>query len=165
MSKIVTQFEDIKCDQIRCRGDVIHSKHGTFAFISTPAATTIVTAGVYYPIAGIYTNDPLEGFIVNGDAIEYRGQLTRDFKVDWHASLSVLPTGATVKVGIKKDGVLVDSSVMQTYAATLILQMSGCTVIELSQGNNVQLVVTSDADGDAVTFHNYTTSIDPFFAY
>ena len=43
-------------------------KIGAYAYVSTPAATTVAAAGTYYPILGTFTNTHLEQFSLAGTA-------------------------------------------------------------------------------------------------
>ncbi len=134
-----------------------------FAYLTGAAGTTCTTAGTWYPISGTFGNDPMDNFTgVATPAIRYDGLETQYFEIDWHGSFTVAPTGATVDIGIKKNGTIIDSSVMESYAAAILLQASGTVVVELATNDEIQLVVKSDANGDVVNFTHYTTSIRRF---
>lgn len=141
-------------------------KTGVFASLDAPANTTVITAGTYYPIAGNFTNSPIQNFTaVATPAIRYDGTLTQYFEIDWHASLSGDANNITVNVGIKIDGVLDTRSVMPQFLKNLgqTYTLSGTVVVELAQNSTVQLVLTSDTNGDIITVENFTTSITEFF--
>jgi len=139
-------------------------KRGVFAALESSANTTIVSAGTYYPINGTFSNSPMESFdFVSGPAIRYTNTYAFYAEIDWHATIVVVPGNANVIVGIKKNGVLIPSSRMGTFAAAILIQMSGTVVVQLQHHDTIQLVVTSDADGDVVTFHSFTTTIRNFF--
>jgi len=97
-------------------------------------------------------------------AIRYDGTLTQWFEIDWHASLSCNSNGRTVSVGIKKNGTIVPSP-MSTFLKTAneIYALSGTCITELNLNDKIQLVVTSDYNGDIINFLNYTTTIAEFF--
>ena len=142
------------------------TKRGVFATITSEAETTVTTAGTYYPIAGTFSNNPMEEFQLTADpAVQYTGGATIFFEIDWHATVFADDSGRTVHFGIKKNGTLVDSSVMGTFLKTFdeAQALSGTCVIELSTDDKIQLVLTSDADGDKITAKHYTTTIQPFF--
>jgi hypothetical protein len=141
---------------------------GVYAFLLAQADTTITTATTYYPILGTFTNSPIEGFgaaTVHVPGIKYTGTETRYFKIDWFASLSADANSTTVKLGIKMNGVLVGGSVMQQLCKTAgeLYNIAGTCVVELETDDEIQLVITSDDDGDVITFVNYTTAINHFF--
>lgn len=141
-------------------------KCGVFAYLTADAATTITTAGTYYPIAGTFTNDPLEDFVTVADpAIQYKGTKTQYFEIDWHATVAADQNSTTIVCGIKKNGTLLTSSRMGTLCKTAneMYNISGTVVVELTTDDKIQLVVTSDGNGDILTFHFYTTTIREFF--
>jgi len=155
-------------ETIEATGYITGKKSGVSAYVSVPAATTVVTAGTYYPIAGTFVNDPIQDFTTVADpAIKYTGTKTQYFKIHWQASAKCNQTGRTIKVGFKLNGAAspVASSIMSTYlkAANEIQAFSGNAVIELSTDDKIQLVVTSSVNGDQVTFDNFTTTIEEFF--
>ena len=142
--------------------------NGVFASLSASANTTVTTADTYYPIAGTFTNSPMENFAagtVHTPSIKYIGTETKYFEIDWHATASPDSTGMTVHFGIKKNGTLIDSSVMGTFLKSggEAQALSGTSVVELSTNDEIQLVLTADGDGDIVTVPHYTTTMRPFF--
>lgn len=144
---------------------------GVFAALSAPDDTTVTTAGTYYPIEGTFTNTPIEKFSVQteayGPVIQYDGIDTLYFEIDAHASVKGNTNGITVKAAIKKNNVLVTESITTQYLKTTpeIYTMSGTSVVELSTGDNIQMVVTSDSDADVITFENITATIRPFYLH
>jgi len=58
---------------------------------------------------------------------------------------------------------------LKTLKRALALQagepysFSGTCVVELATDDEIQLVVTSDGNGDVITFDNFTTTINEFF--
>jgi len=133
-----------------------------FAYLSAAADTTVTTAGTYYKVEGTFVNSPIRGFGAAGDEIEYQGDAPAYFEIDWHASFNVAPANASVHFGVKKNGTIDESSLMETYAAAVKLQASGTTIIHLEKGDTIQLVATSDADADVITIFHFTTSIRVF---
>lgn len=143
-----------------------HIKRGVFAALTESAATTITTANTYYPISGTFSNSPIELFeLVADPAIQYNGDEPVYFEIDAHASFSVDSNSATVKAAIKKNGELVTESIMSAFAKTAneLFTFSGTSVVELENGDKIQLVCTSDGDGDVITFENITATIRNFF--
>lgn len=143
-------------------------KVGVYAYLTEPTGTTITTAGTFYPIGGSFTNAPVEGFgvaITYTPGIKYTETLTQFFEIDWHTSVSASVNTTTVTLAISKNGTLIPGSDMlhlcknsdQTY------NLSGTCVVELAEGDEIQLIVTSNGDGDVLTIHKYTTTINEFF--
>jgi len=151
-------------------GFVTGKKIGVFASIAPESGTvtTITVAGTYYPIEGTFTNSPVEGFsggTVYAPSIKYDGALTQYFEIDWHATVISDSNGATIHVGIKKNGTLLTASIMGTYMkfAGEVQTLSGTTVVELSTDDEIQLVTTSDGNGDETEFDHFTTTMTEFF--
>jgi len=159
---------------LRTAGDMINDNfnelydfisHGLFAYLTAPASTTITTGGTYYPIGGIFANDPASGFsFVATPAIKYDGLEPHYFEVHAHATLQCQNPNKTVICGIKKNGNLVTSSLMSQFLKTAEepTVIGGVIVLELNTDDEVQLVVTSTSNGDIITFNNLTASIKPF---
>lgn len=150
-------------------GDIIQeltTESGVFAAMSGSASTTIVTSGSYYPIQGTFTNVPMVNFsFVSTPAIRYDGKNSPYFRIAWSATMTADANGTTVYCAVKKSGSLVTPSIMGQYIKTSgeWYNLVGISVVELTQNDEIQLVVTSDGDGDKITFLYYTTSISPFF--
>lgn len=155
-------------ESITGSGYITGKKSGIFAYLIAPTNTTIVVAGTYYPILGTFTNDPFQDFAagtVYTPSIKYSGSLTQYFEIDWHATLKANNAATTVTFGIKKNGVLVASSIMSALCKTAGEEypLSGTCVIELETDDEIQLVVSSDGAGDIITVEHYTTTISEFF--
>lgn len=143
-------------------------KCGVSAYLDTPAATTIITAGTYYPIAGTFTNSPIEQFTsgtVYAPSIKYTGSYTQYFEIDWHATVTANNASTTVSIGVKKNGTLVAGSVMSNMLKTAAesYSYSGTCVVGLATNDEIQLVITTDGSGDIITTNNFTTTISEFF--
>ena len=144
---------------------VTGKKCGVFAHLPTPANTTVTTADTYYPIQGNFTNSPMEDFSLATDKLQYDGTKTQYFEIDWHATVAADDASTQINIGIKVNGTLCDSSVMGTYLknAGQFYAISGTSVCELSTGDTVQLVLTTDGDGDVITVQHFTTTLSEFF--
>jgi hypothetical protein len=151
---------------IKASGYINGLKSGVFAFLPIPTNTTITTAGTYYPIAGTFNNPVIENFTVLATpAIRYDGTLTQYFKIDWHSTILVDNASTIITIGIYKNGSLVTGSNMSHFCknANELYSHSGTSVISLATNNTIQLVITSDGDGDVLTVNNFTTTINEFF--
>lgn len=168
---IGTTANDGTGSSLRVAGDMINDNFtelydilsiGLFAALS--AAESTDTTNDWTPILGTFTNDPNVGFSFVADpAIQYDGTKTLYFKIDCHASLSCQDNNSTVYGAIKKNGQIVNESIMSLFAktATELYTFSGTCVIELEEGDKIQLVVRSEGD-TRVTFENITAAIKPF---
>lgn len=140
-------------------------KSGVFAYLTTASDTNITVVDTWYPIQGVFDNEVSKNFTATDTpAIIYNGLKDKYFEIDWHTSVSASDAGVTVHCAIKKNGVEVTSSMMGTYFKNIneAYAFSGTTVVELSEGDTIQLVVKSDTATTA-TFNHYTTTIRPFF--
>lgn len=159
---------DFSTGDINIPGYISGKKAGVFAYLTEAANTTITTAGTYYPIAGTFTNAPIEDFgaaTTYTPGIKYLGTKTQYFEIDWHAAGYGDAAGQTIRMGIKKNGVLCTGSVMGTFLKFLNEEqaLSGTCVIELATNDEIQLVITSDSNGDVITLEHFTTTITEFF--
>lgn len=151
---------------ITASGYITGKKSGVFAFLTGSAITTITTSGSYYAIEGIFDNDPVGEFtFVATPAVKYIGIPTEYFKIDWHTTFSSDHTSCRAILGIKKNGEIIPASLMSAYLKTSTepISLGGVLVVELAAGDEIQLVATSDNNGDKLTFLNYTTSMNRFF--
>lgn len=151
------------------RTSINRRKGGTvFASKVASTVTTITTAGTYEAIDGAFNNKFTERFQTVADpAIQCLCPIKKKYEVDWHATCSADDNGRTVSFGIKTgNGVLTldTDSVMSTFLKTANESetLSGTTVVELGYGDKVQLVVTSNADGDNISVIDFTTTIREF---
>ncbi|MCP4536256.1 MAG: hypothetical protein GY832_03845 [Chloroflexi bacterium] len=140
---------------------------GVFASLEGEADTTIETAGVYYPINGIFINSPVASFaIVDDPGIQFTDGAPRWFEIDWHATVKVAQRDTLLHIGLKHNGLVQVKSEM-CVSIKLIdhnVTLSGTCAVYLADGDVIQLVVTSESDGDVVTFVHFTTTIRELFS-
>lgn len=146
-------------------GYITGKKSGVFAYLPFEADTTCTLADTWYPIAGTFTNNPMEDFSLGSSYIVYDGTKTQYFEIDAHATVSSNTNGTKAHFGIKINGVLLSGSVMGLYAKTSDepYPVSGTSVVELSTSDTVQFVVKSSASGSVITFIHLTATIAEFF--
>ena len=143
-------------------------KQGVFASKDTSTATIVTTGDTFVPIAGAFTNSPIECFHFDTDHLVYDGANGTEFEIDWHTSFSSQDAGRTVHFGVAINGetlVITSPSVMGQFAknAGQIYVLSGTNVVTLNTGATIQLMVTSDTDADQVTVEHFTTTLAKFF--
>lgn len=142
------------------------SDPSVWAYISVPAATTIVAAGTLYPIQGTFVNSVnlFSAATALPPGIKYDGTATRNFVVDLHAEVKADRPNSLVTVAVRKNGVLVAGSSITTQCrvAGSPYALSSLSKLSLATGDEVQLVTTTDGAGDEVTFSNIQTVIRPF---
>jgi hypothetical protein len=147
---------------------IVGKKSGVFAYLEIPSVTNISVADTWTPVLGAFINNPIEDFntdtsIVN-PGIKYIGSLTQYFEIDFHISCSHISNGSTVSICINKNGITLNGCTMSTYLKTSgePQAFSGTSVIELSQNDEIQIVIKASKTGD-VTINNFVTSISEFF--
>ncbi len=144
--------------------DAIMPPAGVFAYLSTPTTTTTTLADTWYPMAGAFVNDPMIGFVFDTDHIKYTGTVTRHFEVDGHVVTIGDGNGIIVHFGVFINGVIHAPSVMGTYMKNLSqpYATSGTSVPELSENDEIQLVIMSNSAGAVITIEHLTTTMRPF---
>ena len=160
-----TQDVDLGTMNFETTGYVSGKKSGCFAYLTADAITTITTASTYYAIGGTFNNDVAENFTaVATPALRYDGTVAQYFHIQYHASFKC-NAGATVLIGIKKNGVLEAGSVMGQYTknAGELYHLSGTCVVSLEEDDEIQLVCTSSTNGDQVNMYYFTTTISEFY--
>lgn len=147
----------------------IGGKFGVFAYLTAQADTTITTAETWYPIEGTFSNSPFENFVaatVNPPGIKYNHNITQYFIVAGQLTFSSSAlTSPTVTVTLKKNGSIVPACEMSLYTknANQKYSLAGSYVLELEEGDEIQMVMTSDTDGNVVTVYQFLLSIMRFF--
>jgi hypothetical protein len=149
-------------------GYITGKKVGIFAYLAAATPTTVTIAGTFYPLLGTFTKVEQEDFTdattyVPGD--QYSGTLTQAFEHDWHATVSVDTASATVAMTSARDGVASTGAAMETLCKTAgeKYHLTGTCVCELATGEEKQLMITSDGDGDTVTVHRLTYTVTEFY--
>lgn len=167
-STITPSFAPMDASQnVTVAGFITGKKCGAFASLLTHGVDTSITNnGVYVPIEGSFSNNPMHEFSLQVDpAIQYDGTLTQYFEIDWYATVAANINSTTLHFGVKKNGVLIDSSVMGIFCKTSgeMYFTAGTCVVSLATNDKIQLVVTSDKNSTLATVYHYTTTIKEFF--
>jgi hypothetical protein len=160
------QWRDTDANEVKTSVNALYQilQYGVFAHLTEAAGTVVATPETYIPIEGIFENVPSTGFeFVETPGIEYTGSQTLYFEIDAHATVKSNQANTTIRGAIRKNGVLVTASVMSLFAKTAgeSSNFSGTSVIQLEEGDEVQLVVTADKAA-TITFDNITATIRPF---
>jgi hypothetical protein len=149
-------------------GFVTGSKLGVYAFLSAATNTTVATANSFTPILGTFTNNPLEGFVLDSGKLVYKGKSGMTFEIDWHASFSAVNANQTVHFGININSETLTTTgngVVGTFAknAGQAYAVSGTRVVTLNHNDTVQLQLTSDTNADVVNVKHFTTTMAKFY--
>ena len=153
---------------ITATGYIDSKKAGVFASLNAAANTTVTTAGTFQQLLGTFTNNPIEGFVLDTDKLKATITKPGWFKVSWSSSVKCNAAGTTVHVGVAlNDEVLVTDgpSSMGTflkYAAEAIA-LPGEDVMYIDTDDTVQIQCTSDGTGDILTFNHFQVTISPLF--
>lgn len=138
--------------------------YGLYAYLVAPTKTVIALANTYYPISGSFTNVPAVGFELTATpGIKFTGTKTAYFEATFYASFKSDTNNTTVKIGLKKNGVIETSSEIYAFCKTMneLYTVSGNVVCSLETDDELQIVVSTDTAGD-ITFQNITTKISNF---
>jgi hypothetical protein len=160
------QWRDADANEVKTSVNALYQilPYGVFAYLTEAANSIVATPETYIPIVGIFENDPANGFIgVETPGIEYTGTQTLYCEIDAHATVKSNQANTTIRGAIRKNGVLVAASIMSVFAKTSgeTSNFSGTSVIQLEEGDEIQLVVTADKAA-TVTYDNITATIRPF---
>lgn len=151
---------------IIANGYITGKRCGVFAYLSTPSTTDITNVGEWYPISGSFTNATICDFeLVATPVIKYVGTKTQHFIIAGQGSGSSNKASATVSIGTKVNGVIQAPGIMTTFLKSIneLYTLSASLVVELSRGDEIQLVTASDILNSVLTFHTLTVSIREFF--
>ncbi|MHA2246913.1 MAG: hypothetical protein ACXADY_18355 [Candidatus Hodarchaeales archaeon] len=137
-----------------------------FAYLSTGTATPVASGGWFYPVLGPFVNNPVNGFSLAVDKIQYDGAGPKEFEILWSTALYSDNGNRTLHVGISiNDETLVTTSpsVMGSYMKSgEPVVITGVYVIALSPNDTIQLQASSSIDSDTLQVEHFTTSIKRF---
>ncbi len=140
------------------------ARRGVFAYLNVPNITECIVKDTYYPIAGNFTNDPVGGFKIYEDSIQYIGDRMCYFSIVWFATVQSSNSNNTLLFAIKHNGEVLSKSIMGDFLMRKDSEStSGTVVIPLYAKDMIQLVVSYAKKKTDLTFHYFTTSIRPFF--
>lgn len=159
----------ISHDSINADSYITGKKVGVAAYLDGKSMTAAQGDDTYTFVRGKFINAPLQGFIAtrNRDdqpCIEYDEPIPQYFKIDAHASFNVSKNNTTITFAIRHNDTVLDQSRMsllckyndETYC------LSGTAVVQLNEGDQIQIVVNADSKCDISVF-NLTTTINEFF--
>ena len=139
---------------------------GVAAHLTTASDTIVALEDVdtFLPISGAFTNSPMVGFdVTETPSLQYKMPTSFYFEIDLHSSFSSGLANTTVNIGIKKNGVTVDQSIIKGFLKNIgqAYNLSLTAVVQLEQDDEIQLVVSADS-ACTLTFYNVNTTIRPF---
>lgn len=156
-------------DSINADKYITGKKVGVAAYLVEPSMTAAEGGDKYTYVSGRFINVPMDGFIetANSDrqpCIEYVEPLPQWFKIDAHASFNVSENDTTVGFTIRHNDTVLDQ-----YRMSLLCKyhdeqycLSGTAVVQLNEGDQIQIVVNADNICDIIVY-NLTTTINEFF--
>jgi hypothetical protein len=147
-------------------GSVTGRKVGAFVY-ADGNTTTISTINTWTVTAGTKTIPIIEDFsaaTTYTPGIKYDGALTQAFEISWHISYEFNKSATNVHFGVYKNGALISGSAMQQFGLNINqpYALSGTCVVELSTGDEIQLVTQADKTGTLTILHE-TSTIKEFF--
>ena len=143
----------------------INEKVGLMSFLSTPSNTTCTTSGAWYPVAGVFSNKVMSGFVQTGIVYTCTSAITNWYKIDWAATLATDSASTTVHIGILKAGDVDYCCIQATLCKTATEEyvISGSTSFKLTSGDEINLEVSTDGDEDVLTFEHATMVVSKLF--
>ena len=137
---------------------------GVFAYLPNPTNTTTTLAGTYYPITGPFTNPILEQFTVGVNYIEFSNHETVYVKIIYSGTFESDTNNTTITAGIKLNGTLITGSegAFKLKAIGDSGGVSATVAVEITSGDQIQLVIKSDQAGAVITCDTFTTSLNRF---
>lgn len=150
---------------------------GVAAYVSATAPTTCTTLNQWYPLAGTFSNSPVENFTLQAGpppSIRYDGKATTQFIITYDGSTSGNSNGIQYELGVAKNastpaviaGEVISNSINRDRLITSGIEqpISGTGVISLETNDDVTIVIRStNGSGDILTAEKLTTTIKPFF--
>ena len=124
-----------------------------FAYVATPGATSVVTGGTYYLVAGTFAAGTLEQFTHSGGRLTYTGNGGgRLFSVDVSVSMTS-SNNLITHWRVAKNGTTIASSEQMRKVATGtdVGNSSIHAEVELVENDYIEMFCTSDVGQDAVS--------------
>lgn len=127
------------------------------AWFSTPAATTIGTAGVYVKAAGTTTLETTPAAVQftmpSSNRLTYSGTETRKVKVTFTFSATTAGTNDLLGFALAKNGTVADKTIIQRYVSTGTDEGAGAIhgLFELDEDDYIEVFVTNVDATDTVT--------------
>lgn len=127
-----------------------------FGVLDEPTATTITTADQYYPVAGTF-NNTLLGWDYTPGCYVYDRNKPRSVFVAWSTALTADKSLTIVHIALRINGVVRETSRMGTKCQIVddVYGITGMDYISLNQGDDVEMVITADGDGDVITVNHF----------
>ena len=139
-------------------------KQGVYAYISASAATSC-TANDWIRLAGTFTNEVLENFVIAGTppSVTYRGSETH-FKVDVFGTFESTINSTVLDVGLFVNGVLQVNSVMtqELNSNNDVYTIALTDVLSLGFEDYIEIKIRADRDASVIA-NTLTTSLMCFW--
>jgi hypothetical protein len=135
------------------------------AWFSTPAATTIGTAGVYVKAAGTTTLETTPAAVQftmpSDNRLTYTGTETRKFRVTATCSVTSASDAQLLGFALAENGAVADKTTIQRHFVTganeAAMTLHG--LFELAENDYIELFVTNETDTNAVTVERGDLSV------
>lgn len=130
----------------------IYSVTSVYAYITTPVATTTTVAGTYYKLEGTFNNSVIEGFAIETDILTYKGD-PGNFIIMYAGTFSSNTVQTVVTLGLFKNGTLVTGTGRDVLIKLTddLPEIAAFTVVNLQEGDTLQLRIKSDQAGAQIT--------------
>jgi len=132
-------------------------------YVSTPAATTITSAGTFYVLAGTTTEIDITLFThTSPGRLVYTGTVARDFFVTAMFSFTSSANNILAKARIAKNGTTIAGSEQQFFKTTGSDTKTLATqyIVSLATNDYIEVFVTCDSAGSTMTAQTGTLIIN-----
>ena len=133
-----------------------------YAYLTASTPTTVTTSGTYYPVLGTFANTPIKGFSVTSTpSLKHECLCGSYFEIDILCNVACNVANTTPKISVKKNSTVITTPAMGTFCedAGRAYHLTSSMVLFLDYEDEIQLVCTSDGDGDILTFSDFIATI------
>lgn len=166
-ARYVNVTGDTVIGDLTVTGDFYSNPSRAFAFLTEPSNTVVSVANQWYPVAGIFSNEVLDGFsttTVGGDpAIVYTNGHVGRMAVRLLGNVACGNNNRTVSLALKLNGVaqtnLNSTSSVRCATAGEPYQIYNFGVPMVTNGTTIQIIATCD-NTETLTFSTFKAMID-----
>jgi len=153
-------------------GEVEAARSGVATYLSEPTLTTVTEAGTFYQVLGPFVSSIVGRFsLVPGPSILYSGIDPLIYKVQLNFSGSSNWAGSTISIGAARNTALnpewqIENGWIMPFFLKNINQVytgSSQVVMELTHGDKIQFVLSSDKSNNEIMVEAFTVTIRRFF--
>lgn len=157
-------------DDVIFNGEITYNVRegvSAYAYPESGSTTTITTAGEWVAVNNSFNNTKMDGFYFNESipGIVYNGTNVHTFEIDFHSTVLGDVANTLAQVTVNHNGSILDQWRGENTLKVADTQylITGTAVVDMYPGDYIQLVTTTDGDGDVLEFDIFTTTIRRFY--